>query len=266
MFNCEYPDESDQARFAAVCSRAVDPERPREGIGTLGEKTLHAVIKDFIEPDPARQEVTIGTFVADIVQGDTVIEVQTAGFNRLRAKIDAFVPEYKLSIIHPLPARKWLSWYDPETGERISRRLSPKRGRAADALRELYRIRPWLLEPGVSVTLCYVDLDEHRLLDGYARQKKKGSTRVDRVPVALDRIEHLRQPEDYLDFLPPDLPDEFRSKDLREAGSYRDKQAFVVLRLLRDFGLVELCGQEGRAPLYRLTDRARQYLQTRAVP
>lgn len=45
------------------------------GIGTLGEQTLHAVIKYLLEPDPSCHEKRIGSFVADIARADGIVEI-----------------------------------------------------------------------------------------------------------------------------------------------------------------------------------------------
>lgn len=242
----------EQQRFIECCDAFRSDVRERNGIGTLAEKTLHAVLKRYFEPDHALHEQAAEGFVVDILNDSGVTEIQTAGFNRLRRKIDAFLPELPLRIVYPIPAKKTLSWYDPSTGEEISRRLSPKRGSRRDALFELYKIRPWLLEEGLSILLVYIDLEEHRLLDGWDKKQKRGSTRVDRLPVALDRIEALRGPEDYLSFVPATLPTDFTTKDFAREGGYTVRDATTIIRILRDFGLIELVGKQSRSNLYQL--------------
>ena len=39
----------DHERFAEICERYRNRARERAGIGTLGEKTLHAVLKDYFQ-------------------------------------------------------------------------------------------------------------------------------------------------------------------------------------------------------------------------
>jgi len=41
-------------------------DRQRLGIGTLSEKTVHAIFKDYYEPDEDHQEIPIENYVADI--------------------------------------------------------------------------------------------------------------------------------------------------------------------------------------------------------
>ena len=77
----------DEARFLAACGQALEDNR-RAGIGTLGEKTLHAALKRYFEPDEHFREVAVGRYVADIMSPGGIIEIQTAGFGRLREKLN----------------------------------------------------------------------------------------------------------------------------------------------------------------------------------
>ena len=45
----------DQKLFADACQKIVAKERETNGIGTLKEKTMHAVLKNFYEPDISHQ-------------------------------------------------------------------------------------------------------------------------------------------------------------------------------------------------------------------
>ena len=55
----------DAQRFQEAC-RLITQDRARSGIGTLGEKTLHAVIKHYLEPDERCHEIRVGGYIADI--------------------------------------------------------------------------------------------------------------------------------------------------------------------------------------------------------
>ena len=244
------PTLEEQERFLQCRAQVVQAIPGENGIGTLGEKSLHAIMKHYLEPDESKHEQVLEGFVADIVNERGVTEIQTANFDRLRRKIDAYLPGHPLTIVHPLPALKYLCWYDEATGEEVSRRKSPKQGKATDVLRELYRIRQWLLEPGLRVELYFVDLEEHRLLDGWDKQKKRGSTRVDRLPLGLDRVEVFAEPEDYLRMLPAGLPEAFKTKDVARKGKLTGRQAYILLRILRDFGLIEVTRKEGNAFIF----------------
>ena len=175
----------DRQAFDEACEKIIYKERDIDGIGTLGEKTLHAVLKHYMEPEVARHEQKVGSFVADILNEQGIIEIQTANFNVMRRKLDAFLPEYPVTIVYPIPATKWLAWIDEETGEVTKKRKSPKQGTQYQAFRELYKIKPYLTHPNLRIQLLLIDVEESRLLNGWSADRKKGSVRFDRIPVGL---------------------------------------------------------------------------------
>ena len=66
-------DEKRERFHNALLKVTSDRERPT--IGTLSEKTIHAVIKLYTEPDEDRHEIPIGTHVADIFSDETIYEI-----------------------------------------------------------------------------------------------------------------------------------------------------------------------------------------------
>ena len=76
----------DQVRFDAAKEKIIGKNRERIGIGTLSEKTLHAVLKHYYAPDEDMHEIPIENYVADIYTGTEIIEIQTRAMNRMRKK------------------------------------------------------------------------------------------------------------------------------------------------------------------------------------
>ncbi len=93
---------SSNVEFHAACEYCLSTDRGSAGIGTYKEKTLHAVLKRFIEPDDDYQEVSVGNFVADIYNNDGITEIQTGGFNAMRKKLECFLEREKVTIVYPL--------------------------------------------------------------------------------------------------------------------------------------------------------------------
>lgn len=219
-------------------------------IGTLGEKALHAIVKSYIEPDPANQEIKIGSFHVDCFNGTHVHEIQTRHFNKLNAKLETLLPQYPVTVVHPMPARKWLLWIDPQTGLVSNPRLSPKRGNPPDIFRELYRIKSHLAHPNFSLLILLIDLEEYRLLNGWSDDRKKGSHRSDRLPLALENELRIQSPADFSQLLPEALPDIFTSADYAKAARTSRSTAQIALNILRSLGVIESCGKSGRALTY----------------
>ena len=227
-------------------------EREKHGIGMQAEKTLHAVLKNFYEPDLDKQEIPLLKYIADIYNGNEVIEIQTAQFEKLKNKLKAFLPNYKVRVVHPMPENKWVIWVDPVTGKPGERRRSPKHGSFFSAFSELYKIRPFLSDENLSFEFLLLDVDEYRLQDGFARKGKRGSHRYDRIPLALKDKLVLETKSDYLQFLPPNLEEPFTSMDLAKAVNHRKEGFSTVLQILHDVGVVERIGKKKNAYLYRV--------------
>ena len=83
----------DKTAFLLACHKVMEEGRQNRGIGTLGEKTLHAVLKHYFDPREEHHEIRVGSYVADIRNEKGVFEIQTRGFDRLRGKLEVFLPE-----------------------------------------------------------------------------------------------------------------------------------------------------------------------------
>ena len=117
-----------QESFEYAKQKIIGLDRQRNGIGTLPEKTMHAIIKNYLEPNEDNHEIPLNGYVADIYSNGNIIEVQTANFNKLRSKWSIFLNDYEVTVVYPIPYMKWLGWIDVETGEQGKLRKSPKKG------------------------------------------------------------------------------------------------------------------------------------------
>ena len=244
----------DQKRFNLAKEKIVGQDRERNGIGTLSEKTVHAVLKNYYAPDESTHEISVGGCVADICTGEEILEIQTRSFDRLREKLDRFLPLCPVTIIYPIPHEKRLIWIDEETGELSAPRKSPLTGTPYMAFKELYRIRRYLLRDGLRLRLVLLDMEEYRLLNGWSRDKKKGSTRFDRIPTRIVEEVCIDCPQDYMQFVPYGLAEPFTFREFAKAAHIRNALAQSALPILTDAGAVERVGKKGNAWLYRVKE------------
>ena len=241
-------------RFQRARDAVVRPgERERNGIGTQMEKTVHAVCKRYVDPDPDHQEIPVAGYIADLFDGTRITEVQTGSFAPLRRKLLAFLPRYPVTILHPIPHEKWLTWIDPESGALSKRTKSPVTGSFYHAFRELYEIRPFLQDPNLTLQLLLIDMEEYRVQDGWGRGGKRGSHRYDRIPEKLVDELVLKGPDDYNAFLPEGLPDAFTSREFIQAAArkkVRTVSPSTMLQVLAEQGVVTRCGKRGNSYLW----------------
>ena len=242
--------EENKRYFGEIADLLLSREKEENGFGTLQEKTIHEVIKDFYCYDHGFQEQKRGRHIADIAIGDDIWEIQTRAFEKLRGKLSAFLPDYHVTVIHPIPVVKKIYWLNQETGAVTGGKCSPKKGNAYDVFRELYKIRPYLQNPNLSIHIFLMDMEEYKLLNGWSKDKKRGSSRYDRLPGNLRDIVRLESIKDYRYFLPDGLPDSFTSLDLAKCAHISRSTAQTCLLILRDLGIVELIGKRGRTHLH----------------
>ncbi len=238
----------DQELFEQALRKVLAQPKGTGGIGTLGEKSLHAVLKAYYEPYTDNHEILLGNYVADIVGENGVIEIQSRQFEKLRGKLHAFLPLCPVTVVYPISAIKWLTSVDPVTGERISRRRSPKQGSLWLLFQELYQIKPFLPHPGLTIRAVLLETEETRLP---ARKPSRGKTRkLDLVPLRLIEEYDLREPPDYAKLLPA-LPEPFTSRELAAAEKISLSLAQTSLNVMYTLGCVERCGKDGNRYLYR---------------
>ena len=240
----------DKTAFLLACHKVMEEGRQNRGIGTLGEKTLHAVLKHYFDPREEHHEIRVGSYVADIRNEKGVFEIQTRGFDRLRGKLEVFLPEAPVTVIYPVPAIKWLSWLEAD-GTASPKRKSPKKGCAADILPELYKLKPWLGRQGLSFCAVILVLEDYRLKNGWSKDRLRGSTRFERLPVDLLGEVWLRAPADYLALLPENLAEEFTVKEYAKASRFSGKKASVAVNVLFSMGVLKRVGKRKNAYLYQ---------------
>ena len=245
------------ARFqAARMSVLAEQAALGGGIGTLGEKTLHRMLKLTVEEDVAHHEQPLGGHIVDVLTDTVCVEIQTRSLGRLKQKI----PDYlalgrRVLILHPIPYEKHVAWIDPHTGDVGERRRSPKRGRVYDALFELGTLQQLLLREGVTVALVFMNMDEYRFLDGYDRTRKRGSHRAERLATRLVSCVWLDSPSAYREALvPEELPRPFTVKEYARLTRVKPRWAYTAIRLLMSLGVLAHTDTRGREFLYDLAD------------
>ena len=269
--------------WEAAKERVIGIDRQRLQIGTLSEKTVHAVVKNYYEPDEDHQEIPIEGKYADIyTEDERIIEIQTGNFSRLKSKLPVFLPEYDVTVVLPVPDRRRMIWIDPETGEEVSAGAYRSALAPWPAFRELYTIREYLSHPHMHVRFLLMNMTEYRLLNGRSRDRKHfGKTRHDRIPEELTGEIILNEPRDYMLFLPEELTEHtkiseaaddtaavrkatdpeaaptgtFTSAELARAAHIPKPYLSYVTGLLRMLGVIErLPKKQGRSWLYRIRE------------
>lgn len=238
------------AAFLQVCDRTLDELTAANGIGTLAEKSIHAVLKRFYAGDPAYEEIRCCGFVADIRTPAGIIEIQTRSFYTMKRKLHAFLPECPVTIVYPVVYRKWLSWIDPENGAVSKPRRTSRTNYGFSVFPELYGIKDFLRHPNLSFRLALLDVEEYKMLDGYGPNRKIRASRNDGLPQALIAEVPLKSPESFSYFLPKQLPERFTAGDLAACAKVNRELASIALNILLHMDTVRRIGKTGKAYQY----------------
>ncbi len=252
----EFAIPGNASLFSQACDlarRFAYSDGDKSGIGRLSERRLHSTLKFYYESDISLHEIKVGPYFADILTSSRIIEIQTGDLGLLRKKLDFFLPEHRVTIVHPMASELRISRIDPETGERTSSRKSPLHADIYSAIPQLYRIRPCLSHQNLAVRLVFLSMEEFRTpTKKHAWGRHKGSVRLERFPEALHYEVDLSTPEDYRVFLPNELPKRFTSSDLKCLTGC--KNASLLLTILTSVGTVVRVGKVGNSYVYEIKE------------
>ena len=241
-------------RFNVALTCASSTLNRSTDIGRQKERTLHAALKYYLEPDDAFHEVRTGRYIADIHKDGSITEIQTRQFHMLRSKLAAFLAEYNVTVVFPVAQTKWLSWVDDTTGETTKKRKSPKTGQPLEVMAELYKLGDIIGHPNFSLRIIMLGIHEYRCLNGWSADKKKGSHRLERIPEGIYSEILLQNPNDYMRLLPADLPEIFTVSDLSKKARVTPRLAQTALLVLYRMGAVCRNGRIGRKYAYSLPE------------
>lgn len=257
----------DHHRFTEVRDMVLDRMEKRRffdakgvygdgGFGVLAEKTLHATLKYYAEPDDNYHEVAMHGFYADICRDGKVTEIQTKQFGNIRKKLGVFLEEHEVTVIYPVAVNKWRGYTESKEKKPDSFRLSGHHMNEYSAFEELYRIKAFLPHPGLRIHLYLMDMEEvlarQKKVKG-RRRSRSGYERYDDIPLGIRGIVELNEVNDYMRFLPdmPEIDEGFTSADLAAGAGIGRNTASLVLNILDHVGVVRREGKRGNFYLYK---------------
>jgi hypothetical protein len=209
-----------------------------KSIGILNEKSVHAVLKRYFEPNADSHEIKIGGFVADIVGENGFIEIQTGSFDRLKRKLEAFLAVTHVTVVYPIVVKKRV--VNISTGKTYT---SPKKGTIWSFLSEVGKLKDLVKHENLSFCLCLISADEIRTGTG------RKSAKLDRIPTGLIDEIRLENISDWHIFT-DSLPEIFTMKDFEAASKLRGMDAWTALKGLCNAGIAVQNGKCGNAYLY----------------
>ena len=240
----------DAKRFARSCQAVLHEAQRDNGIGTMGEKSIHAVLKQYFAADPDTHEQAVGAGVADIVGENGVIEIQTKAFYRLNNKLNTLLPECPVTVVYPVIRRKRIHWVSPENGELLRSGTWRAFQKDESVFAELYQIRAHISHPHFQLCVVALEAEDYRLANGFGNEKRRRATKMDRIPTQLIELRMFEGPAAYASFVPATLPEIFTSAQYAKIQHVPKALAQHVLRVLCILEVIRICGKDGRQNLY----------------
>ncbi|MBL8045734.1 MAG: hypothetical protein JNL09_04290 [Anaerolineales bacterium] len=218
-------------------------------IGTLRETPLHAALKQHLAQPADQLEVTVDGFVADILRGQQVLEVQTQNFAAFRRKLAHLLERRPVCVIHPIALEKWVVNVNAR-GTVMSRRKSPQRGTAWEIFAELVSVAELATHPNFSLQVCLVREEEVRVRTRKRRRWGRTHRVAERRLLEVVETIFLAALADYVRFLPDALPEPFTSTELAKALRQPVWLAQKMTYCLRKMGVLSVAGKRRGAWLY----------------
>ncbi len=235
--------KAEQERFGALAlaeSYMCKGLSEESGIGIYNEKRMHRILKRTVCDRESCFEIKVGRYVADVLSDGVITEIQCGSMRPLERKLKFYLEntDYKITVLHPLIAKKVLFRAQRESGEILRVRASPKKEDYIDGLAKLYPIRNLLLNDRISVRFMLCHAEEYRFSERM-RYRREGKYDSELFPVSLVDSVLLSSPRDYLALLPRNLlSGEFTAKQFASLTSLKGRNVYSALHTLCALDLI----------------------------
>lgn len=227
-------------------------EESQVNIGVLNEYRLHAQLKDRYCGTTGKTEVKINNYFIDVVQADTLIEIQSQNFSQIKRKLLSLLQDgYKVRLVYPLIMQKWFITKTVE--QETKKRKSPKRMNVFYMFRELVSITDVIPFSSFELEVLMLTINEYRqqLVNHPARKRKKSYKIVNRELVEVKKIFTFKFLEDFLFIFPVSFPKQFSTKEIMTTLNLGYKLSSQIVYTLNKIGVIELVGKKGNRKYYQ---------------
>ncbi|MHA2085186.1 MAG: hypothetical protein ACXAEB_11270 [Candidatus Thorarchaeota archaeon] len=228
----------------------MDRNSGSNGIGVLGERSLHSELKEWYKEPGDKIEEPFEGFIIDIVRGNHLIEIQTRNFTAIKKKLRHLIRNHQVRLVYPIASEKWIVRESPDGASIVSRRRSPKKGNYENVFEELVRIPSLIAHRNFSLEVILIREEEIRRKDGRGSWRRRGWSNIDRRLLSVIDKRLFNSPKDFLSFIPESLEKPFTTTQLRESLGIPSRIAQKMTYCLRKMGTLEVAGKKGNAFLY----------------
>ena len=221
------------------------------GIGELNERSLHRALKAHYAVPGSITEQSVDGFVADILIGDRIVEIQTGMFWPLKRKLPQLLERHRVTLVHPIAKDRFIVKPAADPDAPMTRRKSPKHGSVFGIFSALTSFPALLAHPNLTLEIVVTVEEEVRIPDERRNRRRGGWTAVDRRLLEVLEIHCIETMADLFAMLDALLPEEFTTGDLAAAMHSPRRLGQQAAFCLREAGVAEICGKQGNALVYR---------------
>ena len=218
----------------------------------MTEHSLHSEIKGWYMVSGDELEVRVEDFIIDILRGKLLIEIQTGNFFAVKKKLVKLLSNNQVRLVYPIAKLKWIV-HVSSSGEFVSKRKSPKKGKLTDLFYELIHTPSLIEDRNFSLEVLLIEEEELRCNDGRGSWRKNGISVKDRRLVKVfDRIV-FEDRRDFLEFLPKELDGCFTNKVLALKLEISCRLAQKITYCLRKMGVISIAGKKSNELLFQVS-------------
>ena len=222
-------------------------------IGTLGEKSLHADLKDWYAKHDDGIEVVVDGYHIDLVRDSELIEIQTANFYAIKTKLSKLLADHRVRLIYPIARERWIVRVD-KAGHQLKRRKSPKRGKLEDLFDELVSIPTLVTQPNLVIEVLLIQDELVWMNDGKGSWRRKGWSVADRRLLSVLESRTMVWPNSYQRYVPSSVSGGFTNRDLAKSMGARVTAARKITYCLSRMGIISCIGHRDRYKVYSLNE------------
>ena len=222
-------------------------------IGELSENQLHNSLKKYYFQKGDIIEHKLEGYYIDIFREDTLIEIQTSSFSKVKKKYDNLLKKYKIIMVYPISSSKWISKIGRD--KNITKRKSPKSENIYNIFDELVSIPTYINHQNFSIEVINIHQEEIRKTIVPKRRYRKNWKTIDRKLIKVISTHLFNNKFDFLKLLPHNLPEEFTTKDVLETSKIGKSSIQKMIYCLNKMNAISEIGKLGRYKLYKKNNK-----------
>ena len=220
-------------------------------IGELNEGSLHRALKARYAVAGTVTEQTVDGFVADVVIGDRVVEVQTGSFSPLKKKLSRLLERHPVTLVYPIAQDRYIVKFANDQDVPATRRRSPKHGSVFEVFSVLTSIPALLAHPNLTLEIVMTVEEDIRKVIGGRTRWRRGWVRLDRRLVDVVATHTISSMAELFAMLDHALPEQFTTDDIATAMKSSRRLGQQAAYCFRKAGVSEILGKRGNALVYR---------------